>query len=60
MHGLWPDHCDGTFDQFCDAGREYTNITQILQHYGKTDLLSYMGTYWKVSRRGLAETAGRR
>ncbi|KAI9753692.1 MAG: hypothetical protein M4579_005044 [Chaenotheca gracillima] len=47
VHGLWPDRCDGTYDQFCDTAREYTNITAILQSYGKTDLLSYMGTYWK-------------
>lgn len=47
IHGLWPDHCDGTFDANCDAARAYTNITAILQSYGKTDLLSYMSTYWK-------------
>lgn len=27
--------------------RQYTNITAILQSYGKTDLLAYMNTYWK-------------
>ena len=42
IHGLWPDHCDGTYDSNCDASRAYTNITAILQSYGKTDLLSYM------------------
>ena len=42
-----PDHCDGSYDQFCDSNREYTNITQILQSYGKTDLLAYMNIYWK-------------
>lgn len=47
IHGLWPDHCDGTYDANCDANRAYTNITQILQAAGKTDLLSYMNTYWK-------------
>lgn len=47
VHGLWPDHCDGTYDANCDASRAYTNITQILQAAGKTDLLSYMNTYWK-------------
>ncbi|KAH8765832.1 ribonuclease-like protein T2, partial [Hyaloscypha finlandica] len=46
IHGLWPDHCDGTYDSNCDASRAYTNITAILQSYGKTDLLSYMNTYW--------------
>lgn len=42
-----PDHCDGTYDQYCDANRQYTNITAILQSYGATSLLSYMDTYWK-------------
>ncbi|KAH7342565.1 ribonuclease-like protein T2 [Rhexocercosporidium sp. MPI-PUGE-AT-0058] len=47
VHGLWPDHCDGTFDANCDSTRAYTGITGILQSFGKTDLLSYMQTYWK-------------
>jgi len=46
IHGLWPDHCDGTYDANCDSSRAYTNITQILQSFGKTDLLSYMNQYW--------------
>lgn len=47
VHGLWPDKCDGTYDAYCDTAREYTNMTQILQAAGKTELLSYMNTYWK-------------
>ncbi|RFU31258.1 hypothetical protein B7463_g5050, partial [Scytalidium lignicola] len=47
VHGLWPDHCDGSFDQNCDSRRAYKNISSILQQYGKTDLLSYMNTFWK-------------
>ncbi|PMD61182.1 ribonuclease M, partial [Hyaloscypha bicolor E] len=47
IHGLWPDHCDGTYDANCDASREYTNITAILQSYGKANLLTYMNIYWK-------------
>lgn len=46
IHGLWPDHCDGTYDSNCDTSRAYTNITAILNSYGKTDLLSYMNEYW--------------
>ncbi|KAL1296798.1 hypothetical protein AAFC00_004427 [Neodothiora populina] len=46
IHGLWPDHCDGTYDANCDSARAYTNITQILTKFEKTDLLSYMKTYW--------------
>lgn len=42
-----PDHCDGTYDANCDPNRAYTNISDILTSYGKTDLLDYMNTYWK-------------
>lgn len=42
-----PDNCDGTYEQFCDSSREYSNITDILQAQGRTELLSYMQTYWK-------------
>ncbi|KAL9121497.1 MAG: hypothetical protein Q9187_001942 [Circinaria calcarea] len=41
------DHCDGTYDAYCDASRQYTNVTAILQSFGATDLLSYMNVYWK-------------
>ncbi|KAI9875205.1 MAG: ribonuclease T2-like [Pleopsidium flavum] len=47
VHGLWPDHCDGTYDANCDPARQYTNISAIIASYGKTDLLDYMNTYWK-------------
>ncbi|KAI9667201.1 MAG: ribonuclease T2-like [Bathelium mastoideum] len=46
IHGLWPDFCDGTYPQYCDESRQYTNISCILESYGKTDLLNYMYTYW--------------
>lgn len=47
LHGLWPDHCDGTYSESCDPARAYTNITAILTAAGKTALLSDMNTYWK-------------
>ncbi|KAF2707331.1 ribonuclease T2 [Pleomassaria siparia CBS 279.74] len=47
VHGLWPDHCDGTYDANCDSSRTYTNISAIIKGFGKTDLLTYMQTYWK-------------
>ena len=55
LHGLWPDNCDGTYEQFCDDARAYTNITDILKAAGETDLLDYMNTYW-TSNTGSAET----
>ena len=47
IHGLWPDHCDGTYDSTCDSSRQYTGIGTILTGLGKSSLLSYMNTYWK-------------
>ncbi|GMF76313.1 unnamed protein product [Aspergillus oryzae] len=41
-----PDNCDGSYGQFCDKSREYSNITAILQEQGRTELLSYMKKYW--------------
>ncbi|KAF7904069.1 hypothetical protein EAF00_001403 [Botryotinia globosa] len=46
IHGLWPDHCDGTYDSNCDTSRQYSSITNILSSAGQTSLLSYMNTYW--------------
>ncbi|KAI9707638.1 MAG: ribonuclease T2-like [Candelina mexicana] len=47
VHGLWPDHCDGTYDANCDPARAYTNISEIIQAAGQQSLLDYMNTYWK-------------
>lgn len=46
---MWtrPDRCDGTYDQYCDSARQYTNISSIISAAGQTDLLNYMNTYWK-------------
>ncbi|KAJ7492316.1 ribonuclease [Mycena latifolia] len=47
IHGLWPDHCDGTFDSTCDSSRAYTGLSSLLTAQGASDTLSYMNTYWK-------------
>ncbi|KAL3475051.1 ribonuclease T2-like protein [Aspergillus californicus] len=47
IHGLWPDHCNGGFDQFCDSHRRYSNISLIIVDAGRRDLLDQMSTYWK-------------
>jgi ribonuclease T2 len=41
-----PDNCDGTYQASCDSSRAYTNISDILTAQDRTDLLSYMQTYW--------------
>ncbi|KAI0409653.1 ribonuclease T2-like protein [Xylaria palmicola] len=46
IHGLWPDNCDGSYEQYCDTNREYTNITAILQSKAPSTLAT-MQTYWK-------------
>ena len=45
-----PDHCDGTFDQYCDDSRAYRNITAILRSFKADTLLDQMGLYWKDFR----------
>lgn len=46
IHGLWPDNCDGTYEENCDSSRDYTDISTILKKFDKTDVLDYMNTYW--------------
>ncbi|GKZ30218.1 ribonuclease T2-like [Aspergillus brasiliensis] len=46
IHGLWPDNCDGSYQEYCDDSREYSNITSILEAQNRTELLSYMKEYW--------------
>ncbi|GAA5882829.1 hypothetical protein JCM16303_002481 [Sporobolomyces ruberrimus] len=47
VHGLWPDNCDGTYEQYCDQSRQYTDIRGKLQTYGPSDLVPFMDKYWK-------------
>ncbi|KAJ7654830.1 ribonuclease T2 [Mycena rosella] len=47
IHGLWPDHCDGTFDSTCDPSRAYTDLGGLLTAQGSSDTLDFMNTYWK-------------
>ena len=46
IHGLWPDNCDGTYEEDCDPSRDYTNITQLLETQDATSTLDYMQQYW--------------
>ncbi|GAV27303.1 hypothetical protein PMKS-000767 [Pichia membranifaciens] len=47
LHGLWPDRCDGQYDQFCDPSREIHNAKSILESFGETKLLDKMSRVWK-------------
>ena len=47
MSSSRPDECNGSYQQYCDETRQYKNITQILEHFNRYDLLNYMAVYWK-------------
>ncbi|KAI9460628.1 ribonuclease T2-like protein [Lactarius psammicola] len=46
IHGLWPDHCDGSFSTFCDSTRQYTNIAGLLTAQGASSTLTFMQQFW--------------
>ncbi|KAF7307101.1 Ribonuclease T2 [Mycena indigotica] len=61
IHGLWPDNCDGSYESYCDATRQFdptpdksTNfsawtgpsIDTFVKKFGRHDLLDYMEKYW--------------
>ncbi|KAI2643629.1 ribonuclease Trv [Xylaria nigripes] len=46
LHGLWPDLCDGSYDQYCGMTPRFNNITAILEHYDQGELLACMDRYW--------------
>ncbi|KAJ7103222.1 ribonuclease T2 [Mycena belliarum] len=47
IHGLWPDHCDGSFDSTCDKSRAYKDFPSLLTAQGAKDTLDFMNTFWK-------------
>uniref|UniRef100_A0A0W0FAY3 ribonuclease T2 n=1 Tax=Moniliophthora roreri TaxID=221103 RepID=A0A0W0FAY3_MONRR len=46
IHGLWPDNCDGTYEQNCDPSRAYTNLPSILSSQGASSTLEFMQEFW--------------
>ncbi|KAK9242776.1 ribonuclease T2-like protein [Lipomyces tetrasporus] len=47
LHGLWPDNCDGSYEQFCDYNRVVNSIETVFQTAGATELLTTMRDTWK-------------
>ncbi|KAI1864969.1 uncharacterized protein JN550_008515 [Neoarthrinium moseri] len=54
LHGLWPDLCDGSYDQYCGMAPRFNNITEVLKHYGQDELLGFMNRYWVAKYGGNA------
>ncbi|KAH8879577.1 ribonuclease T2 [Thozetella sp. PMI_491] len=50
LHGLWPDRCDGSYDQFCNLTPQFNNISAVLEHYGHGELVDFMNRYWIADR----------
>ncbi|OMJ29433.1 Ribonuclease Rh [Smittium culicis] len=46
VHGLWPDHCDGSFEPVtCDAARNYQDVEAVLKQRDMA-LYQQMRLYW--------------
>ncbi len=46
LHGLWPDRCDGSYDQYCNLTPQFNNISAVLENFGQGDLVEFMNRYW--------------
>lgn len=48
LHGLWPDNCDGTYEQFCDDLLNIKNVTDIiLDEFKDENLYKKLQNIWK-------------
>ncbi|QPG74927.1 hypothetical protein FOA43_002265 [Brettanomyces nanus] len=47
LHGLWPDKCDGSYEQFCHNSEKIDSARDVLNKFGETDLLDKMTRIWK-------------
>ncbi|KAI0023703.1 ribonuclease T2 [Xylariomycetidae sp. FL0641] len=46
VHGLWPDLCDGSYDQYCGMAPHFSNITAVLEEFEEDELVANMHRYW--------------
>ncbi|EXJ88933.1 hypothetical protein A1O3_01997 [Capronia epimyces CBS 606.96] len=50
IHGLWPDLCNGGFEQFCDSARRHDDIPAVLKAAAPPEVsdpvLAFMAKYW--------------
>lgn len=52
LHGLWPDNCDGTYEQFCDNSNTIANDGSsiesiIVDSFGDQELYNNLKLAWK-------------
>lgn len=49
LHGLWPDNCDGTYEQNCDASLNIdTSVRSILvDNFNDQELYDFIASTWK-------------
>lgn len=47
LHGLWPDKCDGSYEQFCDDSQNIDSARSVLEEFNETKLLDRMNAIWK-------------
>ncbi|TIB71744.1 hypothetical protein E3Q23_03668 [Wallemia mellicola] len=50
LHGLWSDHCDGSYSQFCDKSMMLHNISTSILAAGETELYNEMNEFWLDNR----------